>query len=151
MTTFRVAARALTIVLYVSLDGCDLGVGILFLFSSNRAGLRKIAEGIPLPAALRPEPVRTLSPPGMRLTHEMLRSAARSILPAFHHFRMNECGEVELARVWLAMPEIRAKQQRKPHGSPLTGAVRPDRPEAGHGDRIKSAVHRLEIAALDEK
>lgn len=54
-------------------------------------------------------------------------------------------------RVTRGQREIRAKQQRKPHGSPLTGAVRPDRPEAGHGDRIKSAVHRLEIAALDEK
>lgn len=36
-----------------------------------------------------------------------------------HNIDMNECGEVELARVWSCKDKIRAKQAAKPKHSPL--------------------------------
>lgn len=46
MTTFWVVALALTIVLYVLLDGFDLGVGILFLFNPSQADRRQMLAAI---------------------------------------------------------------------------------------------------------
>lgn len=36
-----------------------------------------------------------------------------------HKLNMHQCGEIELARVWTKLPQIRAKQAAKPKNSPL--------------------------------
>ena len=46
MTMFWVAALALTMLLYVLLDGFDLGVGILFLFSREELNRRRMLSAI---------------------------------------------------------------------------------------------------------
>lgn len=48
---------------------------------------------------------------------------------------MHECGEVELARIWTKVEEIRAKQAAKPKNSPLPQHVA--RPEAALEKEIK--------------
>lgn len=46
MTMFWVSALALTILLYVLLDGFDLGVGILFLFSRGESNRRRMLTAV---------------------------------------------------------------------------------------------------------
>ncbi|MCZ8104029.1 MAG: hypothetical protein O9972_39810 [Burkholderiales bacterium] len=44
-----------------------------------------------------------------------------------HHLDMHECGEIELARVWTKVDQIREKQKNKPRHSPLPGDSEADR------------------------
>lgn len=64
-----------------------------------------------------------------------------------HGMNMHECGEVELARIWTKVPQIRAKQAGKPKHSPLPEHSATSTTEASPMDLLAAENNRLSMLA----